>query len=416
MGRFAPSPSELPGDAEPTAIWTVTRLTSELRNILRGAFSGVWVEGEVSNLSRSGAGHAYLTIKDDNAQLRAVLWRNDLARVPFDVRDGMQVHALGSIDVYAARGQYQLTIRRLVPKGVGPLELAFRQLREKLAGEGLFDAALKRPIPAFPRRVAVVTSPRGAAIRDFLEVARRRWQDAEIVVIPATVQGERAVPELLAGIEVAQTIGVDVLALVRGGGSLEDLWAFNDESLARAIRAAAVPIVAGVGHEVDVTIADLVADMRALTPSEAAERIFPDGSALDATLRRLAERLAAGIRTSAERANRRLEAIERAHPLRMPLDALGEFTRRLDDAERSLCASMRRRLDDLEQLVVLRAGALEALSPLAVLRRGFCLTNVLPEGRLVHGVADLKPNDAIRLRLADGHADCTVQRVQHSDA
>ena len=221
------------------------------------------------------------------------MWRNEAARLPFQLADGLQVLAFGSLDVYAPRGQYQWTVRRLLPKGIGPLELAFRQLREKLAGEGLFDPEHKQPIPRFPQRIALITSPRGAAVRDFLEVSGRRWQGQEIIVIPVAVQGETAAAEIARAVRAAPQLGVELVALIRGGGSLEDLWSFNDEQLARDMYDCPLPVVTGVGHEIDVTIADLVADLRALTPSEAAERIFPDRQLVQSQLHGLWQRLAA---------------------------------------------------------------------------------------------------------------------------
>ena len=227
------------------------------------SFGSVWVAGEISNLARPQSGHCYLTLKDDQAQIRCALWRNAAARVRFDLHDGLEVVCRGRIDVYAPRGTYQLIIESIEPKGMGALELALRQLREKLAREGLFDPRRKRPLPPFVRRIAVVTSPTGAAIHDFLQVLGRRWRGADVIVVPTRVQGDGAAAEIAAAIAMANRLplAIDCLVVTRGGGSLEDLWAFNEEAVVRAIHASRIPVISAIGHEIDVTLADLVADV-----------------------------------------------------------------------------------------------------------------------------------------------------------
>jgi exodeoxyribonuclease VII large subunit len=256
---------------------TVSELTARIKDMLEGSFPAVWVSGEISNFSRPQSGHCYFTLKDDIAQIRAVMWRGTALKLKFAMSDGLEVLCRGHLDVYAPRGSYQLVVDELEPKGVGALELALRKLREKLSAEGLFDPARKRPLPVFPKRIAFVTSPTGAAVRDFLEVLRRRWRGVEVLIIPARVQGDGSVTEIVAGIRAANRLkpAPDVLIVGRGGGSLEDLWSFNEEAVVRAIAASRIPTVSAVGHEIDVTLADLVADVRALTPSEAAERVVP---------------------------------------------------------------------------------------------------------------------------------------------
>ncbi len=251
-----------PPAAQP--ILTVGQLTAEIKDVLESTFAEVWVSGEISNLSRPQSGHCYLTLKDQDAQLRAVLWRTAASRVRFDLDDGLEVICHGRLDLYPPRGSYQLVIDQILPKGLGALELALRKLRERLAAEGLFDAARKRPLPRFPRQIAIVTSPTGAALRDFLEVLRRRWRGTDVLVLPARVQGEGAAAEIAAAIAVANRLArpIDVLVVARGGGSLEDLWAFNEEAVVRAIDASRIPVVSAIGHEIDVTLADLVADVR----------------------------------------------------------------------------------------------------------------------------------------------------------
>ncbi len=261
--------SEPQGASEPLS---VSQLTLLIKESLETEFPAVWVSGEVSDVAKPQSGHVYLTLKDKQAQIRGIIWRTVAARLKFDLRDGQEVVCRGGLDVYPPRGVYQLIIRQIEPLGVGALQLALRQLHQRLAAEGLFDPSHKQPLPRFPQRVAFVTSPTGAAIRDFLEVARRRWSGVQVLVIPAKVQGAGAAADIVRGIETANRLAdpPDVLVVGRGGGSLEDLWCFNEEPVVRAIYASRIPVVSAVGHEIDVTLSDLVADVRALTPSEAA--------------------------------------------------------------------------------------------------------------------------------------------------
>ena len=268
----------LPLDGQQTApVLSVSELTRQIKEVIEGGFPSVWVAGEVSNLSRPQSGHVYLTLKDSGATLKAVVYRGIALRMKFDLRDGLEVIARGRLSLYMPQGNYQLTVEELQPRGIGALELAFQQLREKLFTKGYFDPKRKRPLPRYPRRIVLVTSPTGAAVRDMVEILSRRWPVAELWVCPVPVQGEGA------GLKIAEVIGrlnrvpgIDVLIVGRGGGSLEDLWAFNEECVARAIFTSQIPVVSAVGHETDVTIADLVADVRAATPSEAAERVAPN--------------------------------------------------------------------------------------------------------------------------------------------
>ncbi len=395
-------------------ILSVADLTAQIKDLLEGTFPSVWVCGEISNLARPRSGHCYLTLKDDRAQLRAAIWRNVAAGLRFDLQDGIEVVCRGHVDVYAPRGSYQLVIERIEPKGIGALELALRQLREKLDREGLFDPARKRRLPPFVRRIAVVTSPTGAAIRDFLQVLHRRWRGADVLVVPVRVQGKGAAEEIAEAIGQVDRLrpAVDCVVVTRGGGSLEDLWAFNEEPVVRAIVASDVPVISAVGHEIDVTLSDLAADVRALTPSEAAELIAPATDELVAGLQQIRKRLQAALRSRASAARARLEAVAR-HPLiRRPYQLLETRSRKLDELEgrfqraiRSHAKLARRRVDDV-------AGRLESLSPLSVLRRGYSLTEHTADGRLVRDAAELTPGDQITTRLARGRAISRVDRVE----
>jgi exodeoxyribonuclease VII large subunit len=299
------------------------------------------VLGEIGNLSRSGSGHLYFTLKDPASELRCVMWRSTAVHLKFEPEVGMEVIATGSIEVYAQRGTYQLMVRRLEPRGVGALEVAFRQLKERLEREGLFDPARKKPLPRIPERVAVVTSPSGAAIRDILHTLARRFPPLEVLVYPVRVQGEGAAEEIAAAIRTlnqhAEALGgIDVLIAGRGGGSLEDLWAFNEEVVARAIAASRIPVVSAVGHEVDVTISDLVADLRAPTPTAAAELITPDRGELAELLDRQAARAGRAIRHAIELARADLETLLAYDGLARPLARLRQYGQLIDELQQRL--------------------------------------------------------------------------------
>ncbi len=401
--------SLFPAAAEP--VLTVGQLTAEIKDVLESSFASVWVSGEISNLSRPQSGHCYLTLKDESAQLRAVLWRTAASRVRFDLDDGLEVICQGHLDLYAPRGSYQLVIEQILPKGMGALELALRKLRQRLAAEGLFEAERKRPLPRFPREIAIVTSPTGAALRDFLEVLRRRWRGTDVLVLPARVQGEGAAAEIAAAIAAANRLArpINVLVVARGGGSLEDLWAFNEEMVVRAIAASRIPVVSAIGHEIDVTLADLVADVRALTPSEAAELVVPSREELVAELLRHERRLAASLRARAAEARGRLEVLGGSMVFRRPTARLHDLARRVDElgqrAERALTGSVRR----CRSLWEARTAHLESLSPLAILARGYSLTRKLADGAAVRSADALVPGDEIVTRFAQGEV---VSRVE----
>ncbi|MBN1395871.1 MAG: exodeoxyribonuclease VII large subunit [Pirellulales bacterium] len=400
---------------QPQRPLSVTELTAQIKDLVEAAFPEVWVAGEISNFVRAQSGHCYLTLKDDRSQLRAVMWRGVAARLRFEPQDGMEVVCRGRLDLYAARGSYQLVVADIVPQGVGALELAFRQLREKLAREGLFDPDRKRPLPQFIRRVAVVTSPTGAAIRDFLQVLGRRWRGADVLIVPVRVQGEGAAAEIAAAVEKVNRLEdrkIDCIVVTRGGGSMEDLWAFNEEPVVRAIAASRIPVVSAVGHEIDVTLCDLAADLRALTPSEAAELVAPAAEELVADLRQVERRLAAALRSRSAAARARLDGIARAAVFRRPFQRVFELNRQLDDLGDRACRAIgslarlaRHRIDTV-------AGRLESLSPLAVLGRGFSLTQRAGDERLIRAADELSPGEEIITRFARGQAASRVERIE----
>jgi len=393
---------------------SVAQLTAQIKNSLEGGFTSVWVSGEISNYSRPQSGHAYFTLKDEQAQIRAVMWRSATSKLKLDLADGLDVICHGHIDVYAPRGSYQLVIDQLQPKGVGALELALRKLREKLAAEGLFDPARKRKLPTFPRRIVFVTSPTGAAVRDFLEVLRRRWRGVDVLVIPARVQGDGAAQEIVAGIRLANRLSPrpDVLVVGRGGGSLEDLWAFNEEPVVRAIAASRIPTVSAVGHEIDVTLSDLVADVRALTPSEAAERVVPSAEEIGERMRGYQQRLRHAAHRRVMWLRARYEGVAGQRPFRRPFDLVHDRSRRLDELSLHGSAAVRRRLRDHQSQLATMAGKMESLSPLAVLARGYTITQDAKTGKVLRDASQLRVGSVIRTRLSAGQATSKVESIE----
>lgn len=392
-------------------IFTIAQVTRQIKDAVEGNFPFVYVVGEISNCTRAGSGHIYLTLKDDTAQLRAVMWRNVAVRLRFDVHDGLEVVAGGPIEVYEARGTYQLVIEQLAPQGVGALELAFRQMCAKLEAQGLFAAERKRPLPRFPRRIALITSPSGAAVRDMLQVITRRWPAVHIVLVPVAVQGQGAAEQIAAALRSVHRIpDVDVVIAGRGGGSLEDLWAFNEEIVARAIYECRIPVVSAVGHEVDVTIADLVADRRALTPSEAGELVVPHRDEVAAELNRLRQRLIHGLRSQADSARMQLDAVASRRIFARPLERLHDAARGLDEIDLRLQRAIRLRLDRSRQQLAAVSGALGALSPLKVLERGYSVTRRVDNGEILRAAEQVQIGDEIETRLQSGRVFSRVTR------
>lgn len=381
---------------------SVFELVNAFKEVVETALPPCIVEGEISNCRKSPSGHWYLTLKDDQAEISAVIWRSAAARMRFEPTDGMKCLATGSLQVYVARGTCQFVIASLMPQGVGELELAFRQLRDKLAAEGLFETARKRPLPRIPRRIALVTSPSSAAVRDMIQVITRRWPAARIVIVPVRVQGEGAAEDIARGLKMVHRIpDVDVVITGRGGGSLEDLWCFNTEVVARAIVACRVPVIAAVGHEIDVSIADLVADRRALTPSEAGELVVPSARDLRDGLVNTAQRLRQVLRDRLEKVRLRLSAVEARSVIQRPMTLVDQ--RRMDcellaeRATRAVNLITERHRHSLKHI----AASLQALSPLQVLSRGYSLTQT-SDGRVLRNADDVKPGDVLKTQLASG--------------
>ena len=394
-------------------VLSVTQLTAHLKGVVEQKFANVWVAGEISNFSRPQSGHCYFTLKDENAQLRAVIWRGTASQLKFDVHDGLEVVCRGRLDVYPPRGSYQLVVDQLQPQGLGALELALRKLREKLAQEGLFEPERKQPLPTFPRRIGVVTSPTGAAIRDFLEVMRRRWSGVDVLIFPVRVQGDGAAQEIAAAIKQANRLqpALDVLVVTRGGGSLEDLWAFNEEPVVRAIASSHLPTVSAIGHEIDVTLSDLAADVRALTPSEAAERVFPSSQDVQETMRGFHSRLQNALSMRARSLRDRLDALASRTVFFRPLENVHNLSRLVDDHTSRLHAVMRQCVREQQNRLAALSGKLETLSPLGVLGRGYSLTHDESTGELLTSTKKLEPNQRIVTRLAEGSIVSSIQEI-----
>ena len=395
-------------------VLSVAQLTAQLKSVVEGEFAEVWVAGEISNFSRPQSGHCYFTLKDDTAQLRAVIWRGKASRLNFKPEDGLEVVCRGHLDVYPPRGSYQLVVEQVHLQGVGALEQALRKLRDKLSREGLFDAERKRSLPEFPTRIGVVTSPTGAAIHDFLEVLRRRWRGVEVFVFPVRVQGDGAAREIADGIRLANKLkpALDVLVVGRGGGSLEDLWAFNEEPVVRAISASRLPTVSAVGHEIDVTLADLAADMRALTPSEAAERVVPSSQDVAELMRSLHTRLQNALTSQASSLRSRLDALSSRPVLARPLDSLHNLGRQVDDFGLRLHMAVHTGFREKQNWLTAVDGKLNTLSPLSVLQRGYSVIHDHETGQLVTAARQLHRGQAIRTQFAKGSAISTVEKIE----
>lgn len=384
-------------------IYSISRLASELRAALDGGFPLLWVRGEISNLARPASGHLYFSLKDTGAQVRCAMFRARRLLLTFPPANGQEVLARARVSFYEPRGDVQLIVEHLEPAGEGTLRLAFEALQRRLAAEGLFDPSIKRPLPPIPRQVGLITSPTGAAVRDLLAVFQRRFPGLPLLIYPALVQGEAAPDSLIAALRLAnERADCEVLILARGGGSLEDLAAFNDEALARAIRASRIPVVSGVGHETDLTIADLVADQRAATPSAAAELVAPSGTHLLARIETLRGRARRAQLALHERHGQRLRALSRHLDLLHPLARLRESARRLGELgerlRRQVGHIVERRRDRLRRAAI----GLDARSPLGTLARGYAIVRLADQGSVVRHPDQAPPGAQLDVRLAQG--------------
>jgi exodeoxyribonuclease VII large subunit len=400
------------------AALTVSQLSQHLKALVAGdeIAADVWVRGELSSVTRAASGHWYFSLKDASGCLDCVMWRSAAQWLKFELESGAGVLVHGRVDLYPARSKYQLVVDEVEPDGQGALFLAFEQLRARLLADGLFDAERKRPIPFFPRQIAVITSVSGAAVHDICTVLRRRCPAAAIVIVPALVQGETAPESLCQGLELANAApGVEVIIIGRGGGAAEDLRCFNDERVVRAIAASSRPIISAVGHETDVTLADFAADLRAPTPSAAAELVAPDLAELTLRVAGARERLAVALRRRVEQERERLRALTERPCLTRPHELVEVRRQRVDDLAGGLQRAAVDRLREAQNRVALLCGRLDALSPLRVMGRGYAAVETLPERRVVRMAADAAPGDALAIRFHDGTIITRVEEVQREE-
>ncbi len=393
------------------AYYTVSEITAQIQATLEAdpMLQDLWLAGQVSNYTRSTAGHVYLTLKDADAQIRCVMWRSQVLRQAYLPVSGDEVLIHGHVSVYAAGGNYQFYMDAIQPKGIGQLYLEFEALKERLAAEGLFAMERKRPLPPMPRCIGVVTSPTGAALRDILNILGRRYPLVRVLLSPTLVQGAEAPGQIVAALErLGRRPEVDLIIVARGGGSIEDLWAFNDESVARAIYAAPVPVISGVGHETDFTIADLVADVRAPTPSAAAELAVPDQDGLREQVALWQERLAQGAQARLDRQRGELAHLAQVLGYYSPRGSLAQLRQRLDERVERAIVTMGYRLDLRRERLSSQVGRLQSLSPLRALDRGYAIVRRAGDG-LVSSVGQVSPGDQISVQVRDGTFGAQVQ-------
>ena len=390
--------------------YTVSAITRLIKDTLQQSFSGIWVEGEISGYLHHSSGHRYLNLKDENAVIKLTIWRSIGARLQFEPENGQHVFAFGDIAVYEKGGQYQLNVRKLVPVGVGALELAFRQLHEKLSKEGLFDVDRKQELPRYPSKIGIVTSPTGAAIRDIIQISRRRNPLVELVIYPAAVQGDGAEHTIAAGIDYFNTRDdIDIIVTGRGGGSLEDLWPFNTEVVVRAIDRSRIPVVSAVGHEIDTTLSDLAADFRAPTPSAAAEITVWSRRELLEQVASYAQRLTDVMDGVVQDERLTLKRLLSRPVYQRPYDTLRQYQQHVDQLRYLLIARGKNRFDMYRNRLSLVLSKLEGLSPLKILSRGYSVSRMAANRQVIRSIAHVHPGDRIETLLHDGHVISTVK-------
>jgi len=444
---------------QPPQIYTVSSLTAAIKSLLEETFDFVWIEGEISNFAHPSSGHYYMTLKDENAQIRAVMFKMQAYYLKFVPEDGMKVLVRGRIGLYEPRGEYQIIIDYLEPLGVGALAAAFEQVKKKLLLEGVFDEVKKRPIPFLPKKIAVITSPTGAAVRDFLRISYRRMPHLDITIVPVRVQGDEAASDIVEAIDIVnKELHVDVIILTRGGGSLEDLWPFNQEEIAYAIRRSTVPVVSAVGHEVDLTISDLAADLRAPTPSGAAELVIQEKEILEKNIKDLSLRLEMALNSIIEKIKDKvknlssrikdprrnladiwlrldeicyrllkagktrikdnlkyLKAIDETLILNSPSHAIAMLSQELAFHNRALTGAVKGLLDKKGESVRAMKDILESLNPLSILERGYSITRKLPEMNIVKDAVQVKTGDDISVLLAKGSIKGLVKKTERGE-
>ena len=389
-------------------ILTVTEITRKVKQLLEGGFTGVAVQGELSNFKRHTSGHLYFTLKDEGAQISGVMWRSRSAGLTFVPQDGMKVVVTGRLTVYEVRGVYQIDASSIRPLGIGELQIAFERLKQKLSAEGLFDAERKKPLPEFPERIGVVTSPTGAALQDMINILRRRFPCVQLILNPVRVQGAGAAEEIARAVDEFNAYGeVDVVIVGRGGGSLEDLWAFNEEVVARAIARSRIPVISAVGHEIDFTIADFVADLRAPTPSAAAELVVPDRRAILDILRDYWYRMHESIENRLKEHSTAIRHLLTSYAMSRPVDLHRQLSQRLDELQKTMFVAAEHRVALTSATVDSLTHRITALDPRRTLKRGYAI--IRKENRIIGSRAPLRARDTIEVEFHDGTVQSTVQ-------
>ncbi len=393
-------------------IFTVTQFNTLVRDLLEINFTDISIEGEISNYRKYPSGHHYFTLKDESSEIGCVMFAGQALRLDFAPEDGMHVIAFGTASVYVERGRYQIMVKRMTPAGLGKLQLAFEKLKEKLRAEGLFDEERKRPIPAFPERIGVITSAEGAALRDILSILSRRYPVVEVLVFPAKVQGEGAAAEIAAAIELAHRYHatrepIDTLIIGRGGGSLEDLWAFNEEPVARAIFASNIPVISAVGHEIDFTIADFVADLRAPTPSAAAELATPSRDELLAAVEQRVDNLRSTQEGRLEQLQMQLSLLISSYAFRRPVQRLRESQQKMDHLSDLMLRAFRARQLSVRERFERLLTRLEGVNPLAVMRRGYSVVRD-ERGQVIKSVEQVELHERVNIKLHEGALLCEI--------
>ncbi|MFH1856873.1 MAG: exodeoxyribonuclease VII large subunit [Candidatus Omnitrophota bacterium] len=400
-----------------TRVYTVTEITKNIKILLENNFPAIWIEGEISNLRVPVSGHVYCTLKDKDAQLAAVLFRNSRNLLKFELKDGLNVTAFGRISLYEPRGSYQLYIEKIEPKGIGALSLAFDQLKKKLEAEGLFDKKKKKPIPLLPESIGIVTSKTGAAIQDILNVLNRRFANVNIILRPVKVQGDGAAEEIACALKEFNEFSlqgnkkVDVIIAGRGGGSIEDLWAFNEEVVARAIYKSKIPVISAVGHEIDFTIADFVADLRAPTPSAAAELVIANKEHLIKNTAHLSSRLRAAVMNIFRHKLKTCNSLKSAYIFRNPQNKVSRGIEKMDDIAEELRKAVEHYSQGKEQRLKIITASMNSLNPLAVLSRGYSASFLLPDKKVITRAQDLKPRDEVLTKLKQGSFVSIVKEI-----
>ncbi len=401
-----------PREEEARQVRTVSEVTGLVKSVLETSLPSLWVEGEISNFKHHSSGHMYFTLKDDSSALPSLMFRFANEKLAFKPGNGMRVVAQGRIKVYEPQGRYQLYVERMRPSGIGALAQAFEELKKRLAEEGLFDPERRKPLPEFPRTVAVVTSPTGAAVRDVIRVIRARAPMTDIVVVPTVVQGADAAPSIADAIRAIDAWGgADVAIVGRGGGSLEDLWAFNEEIVARAISGAVTPIISAVGHEVDVTIADFVADARAATPSNGAELAVRDGADVSRRVESLERRVLGAMRSTLSGLEDQVARLHTAYAFKLPREIIDRSAQRVDELSRRAGSSVAQLVAAARAEVTRHETALRLSDPRGIMARGYAAVSVLPEATPLRSIDDVQPGAAVRVTVTDGRLDCEVEKI-----